>query len=205
MANMVFDTETSGINPAVHCVLTAFFTVLDENDNPVDELDLKIKPDSGEIAFQEEALRVNGINLEEHKKEAITYSEARPLILEFFKKNSVKKRSLIPCGHNINFDINMIIGCGLLSQEEWDKFVHYRTLDTTPLTSFLKEVDILPSKVGNLGSLVEHFGLEKRNAHNAREDVLMWIDVFKAYKKMLIDIKKGALTSSESLDILLIE
>ena len=205
MKKLAFDTETSGIDASKHCVLTAYFAVLNDNDDIVDELDLKVIPDSGEFQWEQGALDVNGINLDEHKESAMSYSEARKLILDFFKRNSDKKRSLQPCGHNIDFDIRFITA-GLVSLDDWNKYVHYRTIDTMQISSFMKDVDILPEKVGSLESLVEHFGLAKRNAHNAKEDVLMWLDVYKAYKGMFKEMKRGALSgASESLEILLVE
>lgn len=203
MKKLAFDTETSGIDPKTYKVLTVYMAVLNDDDSIADEIDLKIMPDSGLIPYQQQALDVNGIDLEEHKKEAITYGEAKPMIVDFFKRNSSKKRDLQPCGHNIDFDINFLTS-ELFTVEEWEKYVHYRKLDTTPLTSFLKEVGMMPEKVGNLESLVEHFGLTKRAAHNAKEDTLMWIDVFKAYKNMFKGMKTGALSATD-YDILLIE
>lgn len=205
MIKMAFDTETSGLDFKKHAVLTAYFAILDENDQVVDELDLKTMPDDGNIEYEQSALDVNGIDLEKHKKEALTYSQARPLIVAFFKKYSPgKKRNIQPCGHNIDFDINMLTNT-ILDLDTWETMIHYRRLDTSPLTSFLKETEILPEKIGSLTSLVDHFGLQKRLAHNAKEDTLMWVDVFKAMKKMLNDMKKGSLTSSSGFDILLTE
>ena len=157
MIKLAFDTETSGLNPKVHKALTVFMATLDDDDNVIDSLDLKVQPDDGVIPFEQGALDVNGIDLESHKVEAITYSEAKLLIVEFFKKNSKKKRDLQPCGHNIDFDIDFMTST-IFDLDEWNKYVHYRKLDTTPLTSFLKEVGIMPDKVGNLSSLVDHFG-----------------------------------------------
>jgi DNA polymerase III epsilon subunit-like protein len=205
MLKLAFDTETSGIDPDKYCLLTAYFAVLDENDLVVDELDLKVMPDNGEIAFEQSALNVNGIDLEAHKEDAITYSEGAKILESFLSKHSKgKKPQLQPCGHNISFDINFIKKT-LLPVDRWEKYCHYRVLDTTPITSMLKEVGIFGEKVGSLESLVEHFGVEKRSAHNAKEDVLMWIDVFKSMKNMLKQMKNGALVDSNKIDILLTE
>lgn len=205
MLKMAFDTETSGINPKIYKVLTAYFAILDENDSVIDELDLKVQPDDGVIPFEQQALDINKIDLEKHKQEAITYSEARPIIAAFLKKHAPnKKKRVQPAGHNIPFDIEFVQEY-LVDKGFWEEVCHYRLIDTSPITAFFKETEIFPDKLGTLESLVDHFGLPKRNAHNAKEDVLMWIDVFKALKTMMQDMKKGALTSSGGLDILLTE
>lgn len=191
MIKMPFDCETGSVDPKKGSLLTAYFCILNDKDEIIDELDLKLKPDDGVYLYEQEALDVNGINIDEHDKVAITYSEGKQRLLSFLKKHSPKKRGIRPCGHNIPFDINFITS-HLLAQEEWDKYCHYRILDTTPIATFLQDIGFLPPKIGSLTSLVEHFQVDKKTAHEAKGDVLMWIDV---YKKMSQVFKNLALKS----------
>ena len=207
MNKMPFDCETGGIDPATSSLLTLYMAVLDSNDQIIDELDLKLKPDDGKYLWTQEAMDVNGINLEEHDKEAITYSQGKVLLMAFLKKNSPKKRSLRPCGHNIAFDIGFI-QTHLLSKKEWEDYCHYRVLDTTPIATFMQDIGVWPSKLGSLVSLVEYLGVKKRLAHNAKEDTLMWIDVYVALQRNFKNIIQNGINGdigSQDSDLKILE
>jgi DNA polymerase III epsilon subunit-like protein len=79
-----------------------------------------------------------------------------------------------------------------MSKEEWTSFVHYGIIDTKSNTDFLKRAGWLPKELGTLGSLVEFFGIPKRDAHRAKGDTLMCVDVFKAQLNMMKAKKESA-------------
>jgi DNA polymerase III alpha subunit (gram-positive type) len=197
-----FDTETSGTNPKIHSVLTAYFAIYDESLNFVDEIELFLKPDSGEVIAEEQALKVNGINLEEHLKNprTVTYSVGKEMILDFFSKHKSKGRNrLRPSGHNIEFDKGFIMS-QIMTEEEWSKYIHHNSIDTLRIVTFLQDIGMVPNDVGRLTDLVEHFGITKRDAHDAREDVKMNIEVYKKMKEMLTETKNNvALVSGSDL------
>lgn len=200
MKLMPFDCETGGVDPKKSDLLTAYFCITDENLNVIDELDLKLKPDSGDVRAEADALKVNGIILEEHlaDPETITYSEGSKKLKEFLKKHSPKKRGIRPAGHNIAFDIGFVTE-HLISKEEWDSFCHYRVLDTTPICTFLQDIAVWPARVGSLTSIVEYLGLPMLKAHTAKDDVLMWVSAYKKIKEQFISIAKGG-GSVDTLD-----
>lgn len=198
---MPFDCETGGLNPNGHTLLTAYMAILDENLNKLDELDLKLKPDDGKYVCDQEALDVNKIILEEHDKIAITYSQAIPLIETFLKKHSPKKRGIRPAGHNIAFDIAFLKG-QLKIDKIWEDKCHYRVLDTTPIATFMQDLGVWPDKLGSLTSLVEYFKIPMMNAHTAKDDVLMWIEV---YKQMKVQTKQAMTGSNNGDELSLLE
>jgi oligoribonuclease (3'-5' exoribonuclease) len=181
------DTETGGLDPKTSDVLTIYIAVADENFKILDELDLKLKPDGDRLPVTEAgAMKVNGIDLAKHLADptTITYSEARAQISTMLKKHLKKNgrySNLIPMGHNVPFDLNMIHH-HIMNKEEWEKICHYRNIDTNPIVWLMKDSQWWPSDLGNLGSVVDYLGVPKRAAHNAKEDTLMMVDV---YKKIL--------------------
>lgn len=198
-----FDTETGGLNPKIHSLLTAYFAICDKDLNLIDELYLQLKPeDLSKLNLTTEAMETNKINIEEHLRDpsTITYAEGREKLLKFLEKNKIKgkRRSFMPCGHNIAFDKEMLWN-QMITQEDFEKEVHYRTLDTASITAFLKDVGILPEDVGTLGSLVDHYQVQKREAHTAKDDVLMNIDMYKAMRSQMQTKKRdmiGGTTNS---------
>jgi DNA polymerase III alpha subunit (gram-positive type) len=197
------DLETTGTNERRHDIMTAYFAVYNEDLEFVDELDLKLKPDDADkvIIYDPEAREVTGIDLDEHLRdpETITYSEAKVKILKFLEKHKIpnKRKHFRFLGQNVEFDIKFLKE--LLSDEDgWEKLVHHGNIDTFRICTFLQDCDLLAGDIGNLGSLVEYFGLPMGIAHNAKEDVKMTVSVYKELKKMISASKNnisGVLTS----------
>lgn len=198
-----FDTETGGKNAKIHPLLTAYFAVCDKDHNIIDDLSLYLKPeDPSKMILEQEALEVNKINIQEHLADpnTITYQEGRVKLKQFLLKHKIKgkRKHYMPCGHNVAFDKDFVWNW-LMPQEEFEEEVHYRTLDTSMVTTFLKDLGILPEELGNLGSLVTYFNLPQKEAHNAKGDVWMNIDVYKAMKSMMKDRKKDMIGGTNSL------
>lgn len=191
-----FDTETGGLNPATADLLTFFVGILDEELKLVDELYLKLKPDNGRFPIAEAgALRVNGIDIQKHlaDPETIAYSEAKTkiiaLIKKYLKKNG-RYSNIRPLGQNVPFDIGWT-QTHLIPKDEWDSMIHYGIIDTKTICDFLKDAGWFPKELGSLGSIVEYLQLPKRAAHNAREDTLMTVDVYKKYLEIMKSKKDG--------------
>lgn len=174
---IVFDTETSGLRPENANLLSVHFCVLDDKLNNIDELNLNIKYPFYTIYTK--ALSVNKISLEEHEKTALFMNYARIKLKNFLY--SVAKTKLIPIGHNIQFDINFIKQSGLLSEIEYNKFMHVNYLDTIVIAQFLKSCNIIPSQTSmKLSILCDHFGINTTgNLHTAEYDVKLTIELFK--------------------------
>jgi DNA polymerase III epsilon subunit-like protein len=189
------DCETGGLDEETSDVLTLYMAVCTYDWKIVDELDLKLKPDGGRFPIAEAgALKVNGIDLQKHLADpnTITYSEAKVKILEFLKKYRKPGRwsNLTPLGHNCPFDLRYIWKY-VVPKAEWNKLVHYGIADTKSDCDALKRWGFLPQSCGTLGSLVEHFNIPQRAAHNAKEDTLMCVDVAKAMQTFMMSKKEG--------------
>lgn len=203
MKHLFFDCETGGLLHNVSTILTAYFSVHDDQLNLIDELYLQLKPnDIKDLCVEEEALKVTGINLVEHlaDPQTVPYCEGKKTLLAFFEKHKTKglRRHYRPCGQNIEFDIKFITA-QLLTPEEWGKYVHYNTLDTLRILTFLQDIGFLPVDLGNLGSLVQYFNIPMGQAHNCKEDVKMTVEVYKAMKQMLLAKKNDFSGANSSL------
>jgi DNA polymerase III epsilon subunit-like protein len=201
-----FDTETGGLDPKTSDLLTIYMAVMDENFKILDEVDLKVKPDGGRLPVCEAgALKVNKIDVAKHLADptTVTYSEAKEKIVTMLKKHLRKTgrySNLVPLGHNVPFDVGYLQH-HILPKEEWDKILHYRTVDTNPIVGFLKDAGWFPRELGNLGSVVEYLGVPVRAAHNAKEDTLMCVDCYKAMLS-LMNSKKESGGQSQQQDLI---
>ena len=201
---LCYDTETGGLSEKEHSLLTIYFALLDPNTfELLDELDLKVKPDDGKYSVTPKAMEINGINLEEHDKVAITYTEANKVIKAWLTKNKIKgkRNHYMPIGQNIAFD-ERFLKQYLLSEEEYNSLgIYYGSFCTKNLVDFLKFIGVFPEHMKtNLGAIVDHLNLPKRQAHEAKDDVLMTVDVFKG----LVNLFKEKKDSASSLKTKLI-
>jgi DNA polymerase III epsilon subunit-like protein len=186
MSYLAFDCETTGLLPNCN-VLTVYFVILDDKLNILDELDLKIKHDFY-VVFTK-ALEVNHINLLEHDKIAISKIEARSQIIKFFKKYENKYQII---GHNIKFDIDMLINNKILMANEINTYFHTGYLDTYKITQLLKsKKKINKCQSLSLSKLCYYFDINNEssdnNFHNCKYDTLSTIELF----KKLIELKNS--------------
>jgi DNA polymerase III alpha subunit (gram-positive type) len=178
---IAFDNETGGIAPETS-LLTVYFAILDDKLNLVDELDLKLKPNDGKPYLVEAGgLAVNKINLIEHDKTAITYSEGGQLLVKLLKKHAVGKDRLTPLGHNVTFDIRGVTN-NLLGDKTWNQFVSYKIQDTQVCARFLQLKGYFPADMSmSLGSLANHFNIKLTDGteHESKYDTQLTIEVYK--------------------------
>ena len=197
-----FDTETGGLDPSEQDLLTFYMAILDEDLKILDEIDLKLKPNDRLPITTASAMEINKIDLKRHLEdpETLTYSDGKERLVTFlnkYHKKTGKYNNLRPLGQNVDFDIQFTQH-HLLPKSEWDKLFHYGKVDTKQIVDFLKDCTFLPERLGSLITIVEHFGIPKRNAHSAKDDTLMMIDVYKT----LIALMKSKKDGGQSQDLI---
>lgn len=200
---LAFDTETGGFNQKKADLLTAYFGMFDEEFKLVDEIYLLLKPDGGRFPIAEaQALAVNKIDIKAHMLDprTVTYSEGKKQLVEMLKKHLKKKgrySNIRPLGYNVPFDERWCQEY-LLPADEWEAILHYKRIDVMERVDFLKESGWFPPELGSLGTVVDYLQLPKRDAHNAREDTLMTVDVY----KNLLEIMKSKKDGGSSQDLI---
>lgn len=189
---MPWDTETGGLNENKADLLTAYFAIMTDDYQILDELYLKLKPDDGRLPIAEAgALKVNGINIAEHLADpaTVTYSEGKAQLVALIKKHLKRNgrySNITPMGYNCPFDIRWTQK-HLLDQDTWESLLHYKVHDVMGAVDFLKKCGWFPKTLGSLSTVVEYLQVPTRGAHNAKEDTLMTIDV----DKKIIEIMKS--------------
>jgi DNA polymerase III alpha subunit (gram-positive type) len=187
---LAFDTETGGLDPSKTSLLTAYFVMLNENLEAIDELELNIKKEKREAySVTAEALEINKINLIElhNAKESVTVDVARLKLFDFLKKHRADGANLIvPMAHNFTFDIGFVYE-HLMPKETWDKFVDYHVLDTAVEANFLKRKGKIPKNIPtSLNALAKYFKMDlSRGAlHTAKFDTVLMVGVLEEMMKL---------------------
>ena len=186
-----FDTETGGLTEG-SSLLTAHFAVCDKDFNIIDELELLTKPNDGQYNVSAQALDVNKINLIEHDKVALSYSEAGQVLRNFLWKYSQNgKIKLIPVGKNVGFDVIKVTD-NLLGMKTWNQFVSYRLYDITGIVIFLKRQGKLPQDApDSLSGMAQFLGIQAE-WHTAKGDNYAGIEVVKRLERL------GTLNNADS-------
>lgn len=182
---IAFDCETTGVNDKCN-LLTVSFIILDKDLNEIDKLNISLKQNEGYIVYPE-AMEVNKINIIRHHKESIPLFEAKRKVLSFLTQNK-GQYSLIPIGHNINFDIKFIKNSGILTELEYSTFMSYNNIDTVSIAQFLKLSGILHERQSlSLVNLCNSVNLNRNEQleHSAEYDTKMTIKLLKRFKNMI--------------------
>lgn len=178
---LLLDCETTGINPSEHQILTVALLYVDITDKDIfvlDSLHLKIK--HKDYVYQEQALSVNGINLEQHSKdpESMLPPEACNRIRTFMKIHRLSKEPI--CGQNINFDLAFLKA--LFKSTDIPYPFSFRNLDTMCVWFFLKDIGRIPSFVGNkLEDMTKYFNISYDGAHDAMADCHITAKVYQKF------------------------
>ncbi len=188
---LAHDAETGGTVAGTHSLLTHYFGVYTYDIPSMKftlraELDLKVKPATGNYVVTAEALSVNKIDLIKHDKEAMTPEVAGEKLYYFLKEHSDDGRNrLIRMGHNEPFDKDFAVN-NLLLQVIWNKFTDYGGVaDSSSFARFLKMKGKLPWNTRfNLRKLAEFLGVhvEPSELHTAKGDVHLMV---RCVEKML--------------------
>lgn len=196
---LAFDLETGGLDPTKTDLLTGYFAMLDSDFKILEELSLKLKPEGRLPIVEAKAMSTNGIDLEKHllSPDTVTYAEGGKKLIAMVKRHLKKNgrySNIIPMGYNIaSFDVPWAQH-HLVDRATWESMIHYKCLDVSHDVDVLKRHGWLPPFCGTLTSMVEHFGVAKGEAHVARDDILMTIQVFLKLKELMDSKKNGGNT-----------
>jgi DNA polymerase III epsilon subunit-like protein len=174
------DTKYIGI--AENCnLLTVSFLILNSNLQEVDSLNLALKQNNGYHIYPE-SLEVNKINIKQ-----LDLIDARRKLLHFLQKNK-SQYNLIPIGHNIQFDIKFIKSNGLLTEEEYTRFISYNTIDTIVIAQSLKLTGQLhPKQSLSLVNLCNSCNLKINESleHSSEYNIKMTIKLLQYFQQLL--------------------
>lgn len=197
----VMDTETTGLDPDKHDVIEISMCRFSMSDLDKKEQRTWYLKALNPTTIDDEALRINN-----HKKEDILhftkagkekYQEPFNVVAEieqWIMNDDVSTIDRVAVGQNINFDIDALkalwVRVGCVNTFPFEVSKGNRMIDTKQLAIAIDLCTGRRRRYYNLGTLVESFGVKKRRAHRAEDDVAMTADVL---VKMIEPIKEVAL------------
>lgn len=151
------DTETSGLDPKHHSILSVCL-----GNKDIGYKTFHIRPDP-DMIIDPKAMEVNNIDL------GGLWEDQSIAFLEYLQEMVAEHGQLEPIGHNYMFDIGFIQQ--VLGRRGYEKFFSRRYLDTMIIAKFLSEVGMVKSESYSLAHLCESFEIKNEEAHTAEGDV----------------------------------
>lgn len=181
---LVFDTETGGVDETQHSLLRGYFSLCGEDLEVQRSYGFWLQRQHGYTVTQE-ALDVNGIDLEEHDAHALPPEVVRQGLLEFLGPPiEDRKARYIPTGQVIGFDIRFLKA--QLGTIPWDLYLNYHQLDLAPVGEMLWLAGCLPRELScSLKNVSGHLGIDNSRAHTEDGDVGMCLELLRFYQKRL--------------------
>lgn len=170
---LAYDTETGGLDPDKHSILTYHGILLTKEFEIIDEIGFNLKPDNGDYCVTPKALETNGINLVEHDKVAIPYSQAgqefKSFLAKYCENGSPYPKRLFAVGQNIQFDYGFVTKT--FAKDAMDKYMTRGGVDLYTLSLTLNSLGKIRNlKNWQLGTMCKFFEVEFQ-AHNCKEDI----------------------------------
>jgi DNA polymerase-3 subunit epsilon len=175
---LFLDTETGGLDPARHSLLSVGLVV---GDGPkvVNSLEILIKHEPYVVSSG--GLAVNRIDLVRHSAAALEPRMALSVLDVFLDQHFPHMcKPVILAGHNVAFD-RAFLGAFLASQgRALEPRVSHRTVDTHAIAAALRDGGRLPLENLSSTALFAHFGIEvpDERRHTALGDALATFELY---------------------------
>jgi len=173
------DAETTGLDSLQNDILT-FSVIIEIDGNIKDKLNLKMQPFNYQ-SITDEALRINGMSVEQIKKFPPAHEAHKKLVALFEKyvDRYNKNDKLTPCGYNVGFDVEFLFKlfqkCG---DPYCGSYIDYHKLDVASLVLFFKIKGLIDIEGYKLVDVCKALDIEL-DAHKAEDDILATRKIFK--------------------------
>jgi len=180
MKILFIDTETGGLDPNKHSLLSIGL-VLFEDNAIIDSTEIYIKEE--EYRVTPYAMKINGINLYELYEKGVSPDIAVEKIIDFVSNNDEKK--IIVGGHNVNFDIGFLKQLFAKTPYSYNKYISHRYIDVASILKIFTDVKYFDKEVHSLDDAIEYFDIKIENRHSALDDAIATALVYNELKDIL--------------------
>lgn len=157
---LVVDTETGGIDPDRHSLLSLAAVVW--ADGRV-EGEIEILVGEADVTVTARALEINGIDLVDHARRSVPPAEALAQLLGFvtkhFQVELAAGEQVVLVGHNVAFDVGFLRRLCRLAGAAYPGQFSHRMLDTASVLRFLSLAGFVPAKAVASTEAFAHFGV----------------------------------------------
>lgn len=193
---LFIDTETGGIDPASHSLLSLALVVWKELEI---RASIEILVNDGVLHVTEKALEINGINLSEHQKKAVTPVIALERFHQFLDTHFPKDEKIILGGHNINFDVNFLNAFLTQNGVNFQQRFSHRFVDTSAILFYLYLTGKIKRKLTASQDAFDYFGITVQGRHTALGDAFATAQLFSKLISILYRNPKSRSSSQKNM------
>lgn len=185
---LFIDTETGGIDPASHSLLSLALVLWKELEV---RASIEILVNDGVLNVTEKALEINGINLDEHRKKAVSPATALVMVHQFLDTHFPGDEKIILGGHNITFDVNFLNAFFTRGGHDFQRRFSHRFVDTSAILFYLYLTGKIKRKLTASQDAFDYFGITIQGRHTAMGDALATAQLFSKLINILYREPKG--------------
>lgn len=180
---LFIDTETGGIDPNKHSLLSIGLAVWESNRKIIDSLEVLIKHDDYTVTST--AQRINKFEKQTHEKSAVLPEEALSTILNFCS-TYFDKNLLIPlAGHNTQFDVGFLKVFLKENKRSYNELFSHRIIDTYTLLRSLYYTGKISEDISSSAQAFKFFGIQVDGRHTAKGDVIATVELYNKLLELL--------------------
>lgn len=158
---LVIDTETGGVDPALHSLLSIGVVVWNDGElGP--ECDVAVLEDP--LVVTPRAMEINQIDLAHHGRIALSPKDAAARLLGFvreaFALELERGEKVTLVGHNVGFDVAFLKRLFDMAGVAYESTFSHRMLDTASVLKFLALAGRAPADASSSDVAFAHFGVE---------------------------------------------
>lgn len=185
---LILDTETGGLNSETDSLIELSYAIIVNRFIPVRrQLYMNHRK-----RVSDKALEINGIERSAIKG-FMSHTAAAHLFIDDLAKVAdpyKQEEMIVPVGHNISFDLGFVrqwMEDANESEFYWLFLDEDRKIDTLELARTARRQEWILTPNAKLGTIAEYFGCLREDAHTARVDVEMTIDILERLLKLFRD------------------
>lgn len=180
---LFIDTETGGLIPTKHSLLSVAFVVWDINIGIIDSAEFFVK--SRRYVVTERAKEINGFDREMHNQKAkdqkVVIDEMFGFLYKYFDKNTA-----IPIiGHNVQFDVNFLKVFFEKNGRSFYQYFSHRIIDTYSVFKTLEISRKIDKNIDSSADAFKYFQIKVENRHSALGDCEATVKLYECLIKIL--------------------
>jgi DNA polymerase III subunit epsilon len=186
---LVLDTETGGLSPREHSLLTIAGIAWTPNEKPSPLFSFYVK--EPQIYTTPKAMEVNQVDLQKVETEGLTPKEAVEAIRYALDHHYGPSREpVMLCGHNINFDIGFLERLYRLAGETFRQDFSRKSLDTVAIFQFFMASGLIPPGKSSGDRMFAALGVPIPDAHRHTALGDAWATAL-SLSRMAQSVKRG--------------
>lgn len=174
------DTETGGIIPGKHSLLSIGVVIWEAGYGILDKKEFFIK--SEKYVVTKEAKRINKFDEVKHNKLAKLPRIVIKELLEFLRMYFNEEAYIPLAGHNVQFDINFLKVFFSEHNRSFNQYFSHRVIDTYSVYKTLILSGLIDENVNSSHEAFNYFGIQVEQRHDALSDCIATVEL---YEKML--------------------